>query len=151
MAKHDEHTGHSHAPKDFGLAFAVGAGLNIVFVLVEATYGFLANSTALFADAGHNLSDVLGLLVAWGASALVRQAPTSRYTYGLRSTTILAALANAIFLLVAIGAIAWEAVGRFSRPDGRYRRRCPLVPTDDVHLFRTMASGRVGGSVGCIS
>src|SRR5689334_16986360 len=98
MAEHGEHAGHSHAPEDFGLAFAIGTGLNVVFVVVEAVYGFLANSTALLADAGHNLGDVLGLLMAWGASALVRQAPTRRYTYGLRSTTILAALANAIFL-----------------------------------------------------
>jgi cobalt-zinc-cadmium efflux system protein len=117
MAEHGEHAGHSHAPEDFGLAFAIGTGLNVVFVVVEAVYGFLANSTALLADAGHNLGDVLGLLMAWGASALVRQAPTRRYTYGLRSTTILAALANAIFLLVAVGAIAWEALGRFSHPE----------------------------------
>jgi cobalt-zinc-cadmium efflux system protein len=117
MADHDEHKGHSHAPKDFGVAFAIGSGLNLIFVVIEAGYGFLANSTALLADAGHNLGDVLGLLMAWGASALVRQAPSRRYTYGLRSTTILAALANAIFLLVAVGAIAWEALGRFSHPE----------------------------------
>jgi cobalt-zinc-cadmium efflux system protein len=117
MADHDEHKGHSHAPKDFGLAFAIGSGLNLTFVVIEAVYGVLANSTALLADAGHNLGDVLGLLMAWGASALVRQAPSRRYTYGLRSTTILAALANAIFLLVAVGAIAWEALGRLSHPE----------------------------------
>src|SRR5262245_65372807 len=112
IQSNDERRGHSHAPKDFGLAFAIGSGLNLIFVVVEAVYVFLANSTALLADAGHNLGDVLGLVMAWGASALVRQSPTHRYTYGLRSTTILAALANAIFLLVAVGAIAWEAVRR---------------------------------------
>ena len=83
---------------------------------MEATYGFLANSVALLADAGHNLSDVFGLLMAWGASALVKRAPTARYTYGFGATTILAALGNAILLLVATGAIAWEAVQRIGTP-----------------------------------
>lgn len=84
--------------------------------MIEFAYGLNANSTALMADAGHNLSDVLGLLLAWGAAILVRKAPNERYTYGLRSTSILAALANAMFLLVVCGAIAWEAVQRFSQP-----------------------------------
>lgn len=108
--------GHSHAPKDFGRAFAIGAGLNMAFVIAEAAAGFLANSMALLADAGHNLSDVLGLLMAWGASLMLRRQPTQRYTYGFGSTTILAALANAVFLLVAIGAILLEAVQRFNAP-----------------------------------
>ena len=108
---------HAHAPKSFGFAFAVGAALNVVFVIVEAVFGFIGNSTALLADAGHNLSDVLGLLIAWGAVALSRRAPTTRYTYGLRSSSILAALFNAMFLLTAIGAIGWEAVQRFGRPE----------------------------------
>jgi len=113
-----EHSGHSHArpPRSFGFAFALGAALNIGFVVVEAVFGFLSNSTALLADAGHNLSDVLGLLVAWGASALSQRAPTPRYTYGLGSSSILAALFNAMFLLVGVGAIAWEAIQRFSQP-----------------------------------
>ena len=84
--------------------------------MIEFAYGLIANSTALMADAGHNLSDVLGLLLAWGAAILARKAPSERYTYGLRSTSILAALANAMFLLVACGAIAWEAIQRFSQP-----------------------------------
>jgi cobalt-zinc-cadmium efflux system protein len=108
---------HDHAPpKDFGWAFALGAGLNILFVLVEAIYGIKANSVALLADAGHNLSDVLGLLLAWAASALMRRGPTRRYTYGLGSSSILAALANAVLLLIAVGAIALEAVQRLADP-----------------------------------
>jgi cobalt-zinc-cadmium efflux system protein len=118
---HDSHASHghahAHAPASFGAAFAIGTALNVGFVIVEATYGFLANSTALLADAGHNLSDVFGLLVAWGASVLAKRAPTPRYTYGLRSTSILAALFNAMFLLTAVGAIAWEAVQRFASPE----------------------------------
>lgn len=108
--------GHSHAPKDFGRAFAIGVALNTVFVVVEAAFGFWANSLALVADAGHNLSDVLGLIVAWVAASLSKRAPTARYTYGLKSSSILAALINAALLFVAVGAIAWEAVQRFADP-----------------------------------
>ena len=99
------------------MAFAVGTALNAAFVLIEAGFGFAANSMALLADAGHNLSDVVGLLVAWGASALVKRPPTARFTYGLGSSSILAALANAIILLVAVGAIALEATQRFVTPE----------------------------------
>jgi cobalt-zinc-cadmium efflux system protein len=106
----------SHVPKDFGTAFALGTALNSGFVVVEAVTGILANSMALLADAGHNLSDVLGLLMACGASLLVRRRPTLEYTYGFGSSTILAALANAVLLLVAVGAIAWEAVQRIAHP-----------------------------------
>jgi cobalt-zinc-cadmium efflux system protein len=116
---HDHSThdhSHSHAPADFGKAFALGIGLNIAFVILEAVFGVISNSMALIADAGHNLSDVLGLVVAWVASILARRRPTARYTYGLRGTSILAALFNAIFLLVATGAIAWEAVLRLFNP-----------------------------------
>ncbi|CAA2138976.1 Cadmium, cobalt and zinc/H(+)-K(+) antiporter (plasmid) [Methylobacterium bullatum] len=115
-AEHAHGSGHTHAPANFGKAFAIGIALNVGFVAVEATYGVLANSVALLADAGHNLSDVLGLLVAWSASVLVKRAPTSRYTYGLKGSSILAALFNGVFLLVAAGAIAWEAVQRFGQP-----------------------------------
>ncbi|MDP3856053.1 cation diffusion facilitator family transporter [Phenylobacterium sp.] len=108
--------GHSHAPKDFGRAFAIGVGLNFAFVLVEVGAGLWSGSLALLADAGHNLSDVLGLLLAWGATVLARSAPTSRRTYGLRKVTILASLANAVLLLVAVGVIASEAVRRFADP-----------------------------------
>src|SRR5215510_7537946 len=89
------HHGHSHGPVDYNRAFAIGVGLNIVFVGVEATYGILANSLALLADAGHNLSDVLGLLLAWGAMRLSQRLPTRQRTYGLKRTSILAALMNA--------------------------------------------------------
>ena len=108
--------GHSHAPASFGTAFAVGITLNLGFVILEAAYGIFAHSLALIADAGHNLGDVLSLLLAWGASYLARTAPTERRTYGLRSSSILAALFNAIFLLITVGAIAWEAVRRFGDP-----------------------------------
>ncbi|TVV75585.1 cation diffusion facilitator family transporter [Sphingomonas solaris] len=110
------HAGHSHAPADFGRAFAIGITLNIGFVAIEAAAGLLVNSMALLADAGHNLSDVLGLVMAWGAYRLGRRPPNARFTYGLGSSTILAALANAVLLLVASGAILLEAVRRFADP-----------------------------------
>jgi len=115
-AGHRHGQGHAHAPASFGRAFAIGIALNVGFVAIEATYGVLANSVALLADAGHNLSDVLGLLVAWAATVLAKRAPTSRYTYGMKGSSILAALFNGVFLLVAAGAIAWEAVQRFGQP-----------------------------------
>lgn len=115
-AGHSHGHGHSHAPKDFGLAFAIGVSLNMGFVIVEATYGFLSNSMALLADAGHNFSDVLGLLIAWTATILARRKPGGRYSYGLRSSSIVAALINALFLVVAISIIAYEAIQRFSEP-----------------------------------
>ena len=108
--------GHAHAPANFGRAFLIGIVLNIGFVLVEAGYGISVNSVALLADAGHNLSDVLGLLIAWGAASLSKRLPSAHYSYGLRRTSILAALFNAVFLLVAIGAIAFEAVQRLFHP-----------------------------------
>lgn len=119
----DDHCGHSHGagkhshgPASFGSAFAIGIALNLGFVIVEVVYGIFAHSLALVADAGHNLGDVLGLLLAWGATFLARTAPTERRTYGLRSSSILAALFNAIFLLITVGAIAWEAIRRFGNP-----------------------------------
>jgi cobalt-zinc-cadmium efflux system protein len=108
---------HVHAPASFGKAFAIGISLNVALVVAEAVYGYIGNSTALLADAGHNLSDVLGLVVAWGASIAARRAPRGRFTYGFRSSTILAALANAVFLLVATGAIGWEAILRLREPE----------------------------------
>lgn len=113
---HDHH-GHSHAPPaDFSRAFIIGIILNLGFVGVEAAYGLIANSVALLADAGHNLSDVAGLAAAWGATALAKRAATDRFTYGMRSSSILAALFNAVLLLIAVGAIALEAVRRLSDP-----------------------------------
>lgn len=114
---HSHGSGHAHAPASFGSAFAIGIALNTGFVVVEAAYGIISNSVALLADAGHNLSDVLGLAVAWLASILVKRAPSPRFTYGLRGSSILAALFNAVFLLVAVGAIAWEAIQRFGSPE----------------------------------
>src|SRR2546427_212681 len=108
--------GHEHEAADYGRAFAMGVVLNLGFVVVEFLYGQLAHSLALVADAGHNLSDVLALLLAWGATVLARRRPTPGRTYGIRRSSILAALVNAIVLLVAVGAIAWEAVRRFSEP-----------------------------------
>ncbi len=114
---HGHGHGHGHAPTSFGRAFAIGIGLNAAFVAIEAGYGFAANAMSLVADAGHNLSDVLGLLVAWVASVLVRRRASARYTYGLRGSSILAALFNAVFLLVATGAILWEALARLLHPE----------------------------------
>jgi len=111
------HHHHHHGPSGYGRAFAIGIGLNLVFVAVEAAYGFVAGSMALMADAGHNLSDVLGLVVAWAAWVLAKRRPTMRFTYGLRSSSILAALFNALMLLVACGAIALEAAQRLARPE----------------------------------
>ena len=108
--------GHAHAPADFGRAFLIGIILNTGFVILEATYGWLSGSMALIADAGHNLSDVLALLLAWGASVAAKKPATSRFTYGYKSSTILAALANAGLLLVAIGAIAFETFNRMAEP-----------------------------------
>src|SRR6478609_11250514 len=111
--------GHNHdhsPPADFSRAFAVGIALNLAFVAVEGFYGFFSQSMALLADAGHNLSDVLGLVLAWAAAYLSKVGPNERRTYGLRRTSILAALANAVILLVATGGIAWEAVRRLGNP-----------------------------------
>ena len=115
---------HSHPPardpkaSRFDRAFAIGIALNIGFVLVEWIFGVMSNSLALIADASHNLGDVLALLLAWGAAVLARRRPSARFTYGLRSTTILAALINAALLLLITGGIAWEAVLRFRNPAG---------------------------------
>jgi cobalt-zinc-cadmium efflux system protein len=111
------HGGHSHAPVDFGRAFAIGAALNITFVAAEAAAGLWTGSLALLADAGHNLSDVASLLLAWAAAEMAKKAPTLRRTYGWRKGTILASLANAGLLLVAVGMIVWEAIRRFGSPD----------------------------------
>jgi len=108
--------GHGHAPTNFGRAFAIAAVLNIALVVAQVTYGLLANSVALLADAGHNFGDVLGLLLAWGAHSMAQWLPTRRYTYGFRSASILAAVLNALILMVATGAIAWEAIQRLSTP-----------------------------------
>ncbi len=112
---HDHHQ-HEHGVEHYDRAFAIGILLNVIFVAVEAGYGFIAGSLALLADAGHNLSDVLSLLLAWGASLLARRAESRRRTYGFRKITIMASLISAVMLLVALGGIAWEAVKRFTAP-----------------------------------
>jgi cobalt-zinc-cadmium efflux system protein len=107
---------HGHGATDYSRAFGMGIALNLAYVCAEVIFGLIAGSLALLADAGHNLTDVLSLLIAWAANRFSRSRPAIRYTYGLRSTSILASLANAIILLIAIGAIAWEAIRRFRQP-----------------------------------
>jgi cobalt-zinc-cadmium efflux system protein len=118
---HDHHAhahshSHAHAAANYGRAFAIGIGLNLAYVVAEAGYGLAAGSLALLADAGHNLGDVLGLALSWGAAVLGRRGPSDRFTYGLRSSSILAALGNALILLVVTGGIAWEALWRLTHP-----------------------------------
>jgi cobalt-zinc-cadmium efflux system protein len=113
---HDHGHGHAHAPNDFGRAFAIGVLLNSAFVLVEAGFGLWSGSMALVADAGHNLSDVMSLLIAWGAAYMSARPASSRFTYGYKSSSILAALANAGLLLVALGAILFETIDRLFDP-----------------------------------
>jgi cobalt-zinc-cadmium efflux system protein len=107
---------HAHAPADFSTAFAIGIALNLVFVAVEAFYGWKVDSLALLADAGHNLSDVAGLVLAWAAAWAAKRRATPRYTYGWQRGSILAAFTNAVLLLLAVGALALEAVHRFRQP-----------------------------------
>src|SRR5450631_26964 len=126
-AHHDQHehshdhghaSGHAHGIPIEGvnLRMGIAVALNLVFVVIEGGFGFLSNSVALIADAGHNLSDVLGLVCAWGALLLGRRPPGARFTYGLGRSSVLAALANAVLLLLACGAIAWEAASRLAAP-----------------------------------
>ena len=112
---HDR-AGHNHAPNSFGWAFAIGASLNAAFVAAELIFGYAANSLALISDAVHNLSDVIALLLAWGAAWLSQKQPTPRHTYGYRRASILAALFNAGLLLVAVGGIIVEAINRLQQP-----------------------------------
>lgn len=113
---HSHGLGHVHAPASFGRTFQVAIAINIAIVIMQAVFGIRAGSVALLADAGHNLSDVLGLVVAYGATLLAARAPTARFTYGFGHSSILAALFNALVLLVAIGALSWEAIGRLADP-----------------------------------
>jgi cobalt-zinc-cadmium efflux system protein len=108
--------GHNHGPVNYSRAFAIGFVLNIGFVIVEACFGVWADSLALLADAGHNLSDVVGLLLAWAATYLVKRHPTRRRTYGWRRSSILAAMFNSVLLFVVVGGIAWESVLRLANP-----------------------------------
>jgi cobalt-zinc-cadmium efflux system protein len=116
MSHDHHHVGHLHEPIRYDRAFAIGIVLNLIYVGFEATFGVLSGSLALIADAGHNLSDVLGLFLAWGAAWLSRKAPSRRRTYGFKRSSILASLGNAMLLLVAVGAIVLEAARRLSEP-----------------------------------
>lgn len=114
---HHHGHGHSHTPASFDRAFAIGILLNLGFVIAEVVYGVAANSLALLADAGHNLADVLGLTLAWGAAWAVRRPSTTRFTYGFRRSSIIASTLNGAILLVAVGMIAWEAISRLTHPE----------------------------------
>jgi len=114
---HGHSHSHHHAPANFDRAFAIGISVNILFVAIEAFYGWRVNSLALLADAGHNLGDVAGLVLAWGGALAGKLRPDARYTYGWKRASILAAFVNAVLLLVAMGSLAWEAVGRLSAPE----------------------------------
>src|SRR5689334_23178124 len=116
MAHDHAHHAQGHPHTRYGRAFAIGIALNLLYVAGEAAAGILSGSLALLADSGHNLGDVLGLSLSWGAAVLSRRQPSSRFTYGLRSSSILAALTNAIILLVVTGGIAWEAIWRIAHP-----------------------------------
>ena len=135
---HDHSHGHSHAhivPGDgVNLRMGIAVGLNLVFVVVEGGFGFVSNSVALIADAGHNLSDVLGLVCAWGAMVLSRRPPGAKFTYGLGRSSVLAALANAVLLLLACGAIAWEAASRLGSPPPVMGRTVMIVAAIGIAL-----------------
>ncbi|GAB4176987.1 MAG: cation diffusion facilitator family transporter [Calditrichia bacterium] len=113
---HSHAHSHQHTETSFGRAFLIGIILNVTYIIVEAGYGLYINSLALIADAGHNLSDVLGLVMAWGASYLVTKSARGRYTYGFKKSSIIAAFMNAMLLMAAIGIIIWEAIERFNQP-----------------------------------
>ncbi len=127
---------HAHAPANFNQAFAIGIGLNLAFVAVEAFFGWRINSLALLADAGHNLSDVAGLVLAWAGAVAGKLPPNPRHTYGWKKGSILAAFANALLLLMAMGALVWEAVGRLISPD-------PLVGNDGLTIMAVAGVGIV--------
>ncbi len=110
------HHHHDHTPDHFGFSFAVATALNLALVIGQVWYGLAANSLALLADAGHNFGDVMGLVLAWGAIAIANWKPSNRFTYRMHAASILSAFANGVILLVATGAIAWEAIRRFSEP-----------------------------------
>jgi cobalt-zinc-cadmium efflux system protein len=153
--RHDHGDDHDHgraahvrAPASFGAAFAIGIGLNLGFVGVEAAYGFFANSVALLADASHNLGDVLGLGAAWLASELTKRTPSGRFTYGLRGSSILAALFNSVFLMLTVGAISLEAIRRLGAPEPVAGKTVMIVAAVGVFVngvtAALFASGREG-------
>jgi cobalt-zinc-cadmium efflux system protein len=131
------HTHHHHEVNNYNRSFAIGIVLNVIFVIIEVSYGLLADSLALIADAGHNLSDVMSLMLAWGANYLATKHPTHKRTYGLRKVTIMASLLSAVLLLVALGGIAWESIERLSSPQ----------PVDGVIIIVVAAIGVVINTV----
>lgn len=133
MSHHHHHAGHVHAHASFGRAFAIGIVLNSAYVAAEVAWGLMANSLALIADAGHNFGDVLSLAVAWLATWLVGRAPSERFTYGLRGSSILAALSNAVLLLLVTGAVAWASILRLVHPQ----------PSGGVAMMAVAAGGVV--------
>lgn len=150
MATHHHHHAHGHvhehAIEATNRAFVVGVILNLSFVLVETGYGISANSLSLLADAGHNFSDVIALLAAWGAMLLSKRLPSPRFTYGLRGSTILVALANAMLLLIAVGGIAWESVRRFTQPSVMNEATVIWVALTGVVINAVTAFMLMGGS-----
>lgn len=147
-AHHHAHGGghdHHHVPTNFDRAFALGVGLNLAFVAAEVVFGLRAHSLALTADAGHNLGDVLGLVLAWAGAVLARRGPTPRRTYGLRRFSILAAIANAGFLLIAVGAITVEAVDRLRHPAPVASGTVMLVATIGIVINLGTALGFMRG------
>jgi len=150
MATHHHHHAHGHvhehAIEATNRAFVVGVILNLSFVLVETGYGISANSLSLLADAGHNFSDVIALLAAWGAMLLSKRLPSPRFTYGLRGSTILVALANAMLLLIAVGGIAWESVRRFTQPSVMNETTVIWVALTGVVINAVTAFMLMGGS-----
>ncbi|MDB5644232.1 MAG: czcD, partial [Hyphomicrobiales bacterium] len=143
--------GHDHTPRDFGRAFVIGLTLNIGFVVIETIYGLLGNSMALLADAGHNLGDVLGLVVAWAGLTLAKRGPSARFTFGLGSSSVLAALLNAMFLLVAVGAITYEAVLRLLNPAPVATTTVMIVAAAGVLVNGVTALMFAGGAKGDIN
>lgn len=127
------HNHHHHKINNYNRSFAIGIALNVIFVIIEVSYGLVADSLALIADAGHNLSDVMSLMLAWGASYLATKHPTHKRTYGLRKVTIMASLLSAVLLLLALGGIAWESVERLTSPQ----------PVDGVIIITVAAIGVV--------
>lgn len=157
MSGHDHdhsghhHAGHHHGPASYNRAFGAGIALNIGFVLIESFYGWQAHSLALLADAGHNLSDVLGLILAWGAIWMSRLRPDDRHTYGWQRASIMAALINALILLFAMGSMAWEAIHRFSDPALIQGQTVMLVAATGVLVNGVTAWLFVSGSEGDIN
>jgi cobalt-zinc-cadmium efflux system protein len=128
------HSHHHHHHDDYSRAFAIGIALNVGFVVIETVFGFFANSMSLLADAGHNLSDVLGLVVAWAGAVMAKRAASPRFTYGFKKAPILAALANSLFLLVAVGAIGAEAIRRLFHPSTTQGGMVMVVATIGIVL-----------------